>query len=133
MSVLSAGLGVPAGRGGCLGSLDLLLPLALALTAAKFSGALARRFGLPSVIGDLLTGVVLGPAVLNLLQPNDVLKGLADLGVLTLLFVVGLETDLDVLKGVGIASSAAAVGGVIVTLAAGSWAATLMGTPTQEA
>lgn len=116
-----------------MGSLDLLLPLALALTVAKLSGALARRAGLPAVLGDLLTGVALGPVLLGVLQPNDVLKGLADLGVLVLLFIVGLETDLITLRTVGVASSAAAVGGVLVTLVGGSGAAILLGLPPLEA
>ena len=58
-----------------LGSLDLLLPLALVLTVAKLAGAIARRFRLPAVLGDLITGVAMGPIFLGVLQPTEVGRG----------------------------------------------------------
>src|SRR5438445_11488772 len=101
-------------------TLSLLLPLALVLAAARLGGTLSRRFGLPSVFGELTVGVLLGPAVLHLVQPNDVLRTLGDLGVLLLLFLAGLETDLVVMRSVGKGSFTAAGGGVLLQLVAGT-------------
>src|SRR5437867_11815028 len=67
-----------------------------------------------------MVGVLLVPAVLHLVQPNDVLRTLGDLGVLLLLFLAGLETDLVVMRSVGKGSFTAAVGGVLLPLVAGT-------------
>jgi len=73
----------------------VLLVLAAALAAAKALGEVAERFGQPAVIGELLAGVALGPSVLAIVDPGlPVLHVLAEIGVIILLFQIGLETDL---------------------------------------
>ena len=75
---------------------------------------IAVRLKAPSVIGELAAGVILGPSLLGWLQPNDVLKLLAEIGIILLLFEVGLETDVRRLANSGRESVAVAVGGFLV-------------------
>jgi Kef-type K+ transport system membrane component KefB len=77
---------------------SILLDLALILFATKIFGLLTRRLHLPQVFGALLTGIILGPALLGVLQLNEVIRILADFAVIILLFTVGLETDLNRLR-----------------------------------
>ncbi len=100
-------------------SLNLLLPLVGILLAARLAGAFARRIGLPAVLGELLAGLILGPSFFGLIRPDALLGGVADLGVLVLMFIAGLETDLTEMRRVGRASTATAVGGVVLPFAAG--------------
>jgi hypothetical protein len=92
-------------------SLQLLLLLALIIAAAKLAGALANRIGQPAVFGEILVGLLLGPTLLNMLgwplfappapevEPGAGLlaavRDFAEIGVLLLMFVAGLETDVD--------------------------------------
>ncbi len=94
--------------------------LAVMLAAAKLMGAAAKRIGQPSVLGELLAGVVVGTSVLGLVDPHTpVIEMLAELGVVLLLFAIGLETDLGKLLKVGGASAAVAIVGVALPFAAG--------------
>src|SRR3989304_9864778 len=76
--------------------------LVVMLGAAKLLGGLAQGFGQPAVLGELVAGVLLGMSVGGLVDPkNEVLHVLAELGVVILLFEIGLETDLRRLLQVG--------------------------------
>src|SRR5947209_7746937 len=87
--------------------------LCVILGAAKLAGHLAQAVGQPAVLGELLAGVVLGKSVLGLVDPSaEVLHLLGELGVVILLFSIGLETDLATLLRVGGTSLAVAVSGV---------------------
>jgi Kef-type K+ transport system membrane component KefB len=103
--------------------LDLpqLLGLLLAiLGAAKLMGALAQRVGQPAVLGELGAGVLLGGSVLGIVDPKtEVLHLFSELGVIILLFAIGLETDLKKLLKVGGASSVVAIVGVALPFALG--------------
>lgn len=99
---------------------NLLLTVALVLVAAKLGGITSRRFGLPAVFGKLLVGLALGPAVLNLLEPSESLNALADIGIILLMFIAGLETDLVQMRRVGVAAMLAAAGGVALPMVAGT-------------
>jgi Kef-type K+ transport system membrane component KefB len=100
-----------------------LLAFASALIGAKLLGELAERVGQPAVLGELLAGVVLGPSVLGLVPLSEGVFLLAEIGVLLLLFHVGLETDLDELVRVGGPAMAVAVVGMVLPFA-GGWAVT---------
>ena len=96
----------------------LFLALAAILVAAKLLVELAERVGQPAVLGELVAGVLLGGSVLRVV-PSEGVSGelihvLAQLGVVLLLFEIGLETDLREMSRVGTASLAVAVVGVIV-------------------
>jgi Kef-type K+ transport system membrane component KefB len=99
------------------------LALSAILVGAKLLGELAERLGQPAVLGELVAGVVLGGSVLGVVPnhgvPGELMHVLAQLGVLLLLFEIGLETDLREMFRVGPASLAVAVAGVAVPFALG--------------
>lgn len=106
-----------------MGHLDLpqFLGLLVAILAvAKLFGALAQWIGQPAVLGELCAGVVLGGSLLGIVNPKtEVLHLLSELGVIILLFAIGLETDLKKLLKVGGASSVVALVGVVLPFALG--------------
>jgi Na+:H+ antiporter len=94
--------------------------LVVMLGAAKIGGALAQRIGQPAVLGELVAGVLLGGSVVSLVDPTiEVLHLLAELGVVILLFEIGLETDLRQLMQVGGAATLVAVVGVVLPFVLG--------------
>ncbi len=102
--------------------------LVLLFAAAKICGSLAQRIGQPAVLGELLAGVVLGTSVLGVLDAhNEVFHLLAELGVIILLFEIGLETDLRKLLQVGGAATVVAVIGVVLPFAMGYGVCRLLG------
>ncbi|MFL5802991.1 MAG: cation:proton antiporter [Roseiflexaceae bacterium] len=100
-------------------TLQMLLPLAGILLGAKAAAQISCRIGLPAVFGELLLGLVLGPSLLGWLAPNETLHLLADIGVILLMFMAGLETDTVALKQAGKAATLTAIGGVVLPLFAG--------------
>lgn len=92
----------------------LILQLAIILVAAKIAGSLSVRLGQPSVLGKLLIGIVLGPSVLGLVNETETLAELSQIGVILLMFIAGLETDLDEFKQTGKSATFVGVGGIIV-------------------
>lgn len=107
---------------------QFLALLVVVLTAAKLCGALAKAIGQPTVLGELVAGVLLGSSVFSLVNPEvEVVHLLAELGVILLLFAIGLETDLGKLLKVGGASAAVAAVGVILPFALGYAACRLLG------
>lgn len=70
-----------------------LLNLLLVLLAAWLSGTVAARLGYPSVLGELLAGIVLGPPLLGLLHGSEALAVLAEVGVLLMMLYIGMEID----------------------------------------
>ncbi|HEY7654664.1 MAG TPA: cation:proton antiporter [Methylomirabilota bacterium] len=98
---------------------ELLLALVLIWLAAKVAGEGMERIGQTAVLGELLAGVVIGPGVLGLVHESEVVHALAELGVLILLFEVGLESDLDELLEAGLQATLVAVVGVVLPFAAG--------------
>jgi Kef-type K+ transport system membrane component KefB len=80
---------------------NFFLMLFLILITARILGELFAHLGIPSVLGELSAGVLLGVSGLGIIEVNDVLKVLAEIGIILLLFEVGLETDLKRLKEAG--------------------------------
>jgi Kef-type K+ transport system membrane component KefB len=106
----------------------LLLALVAILITTKLLGELAQRLGQPAVLGELIAGVLLGGSVLGLVDPaNPVIATLAELGVIVLLFAIGMETELASLMRVGSAATTVAVAGVAVPMTLGYFAATALG------
>ncbi|HEU4749271.1 MAG TPA: cation:proton antiporter [Gemmatimonadaceae bacterium] len=102
----------------------LLLVLAAVLATAKLLGAVAQRIGQPSVLGELLAGVLLGASVLGLLDPTDpVIHALAELGVMVLLFEIGLHTDLRAMAKVAGTATTVGIVGVVLPFVLGYYAA----------
>lgn len=113
-------------------SLQILLCIAVVIVTAKLAATGASRLGLPLVLGELLAGVLLGPSLLNIwglrwlapTAPTPVSVGvifriLADLGVVFLMFVAGLETDVTMMRSTVAPAFWAATGGVILPMAGG--------------
>ena len=98
---------------------SVFLQIAAILVAARLGGEIATRFGAPSVIGELAAGIVLGPSVLGWLEINEMIRLLAEIGVIMLLFEVGLETDLGRLARAGQKSVIVAVGGFAIPFVLG--------------
>lgn len=88
--------------------------LLIILLAARLMAEVAVRLNAPAVIGELTAGVILGPSLLGWLEPNEILKLLAEIGIILLLFEVGLETDVRRLVHAGQKSFIVAVGGFAV-------------------
>lgn len=95
------------------------ISLVLVLLTARLFGEIALRFKAPSVLGELLAGVVLGPSLFGLLEPDAILKMLAEIGIILLLFQVGLETDLKKLIDTGRKSTIVAIAGFIMPFTLG--------------
>ena len=113
------------------GSFDVpgvLISLVAIVVATKVLGELAQRVRQPAVLGELIAGVLLGGSVLGLVDPADpVIHTLAEIGVIILLFEIGLETELASLLRVGPAAAAVAVAGVVLPFALGYFAARGLG------
>ncbi len=110
---------------------ELLVALLAIFAAAKLFGELARRIGQPAVLGEMAGGIVTGVSGLHLVDAHSpLIHVLSDLGVLLLLFLIGLETDIHRLLAVGRASAAVAVAGVLLPFAAGYGVGALFALPT---
>lgn len=114
------------------GTFVLLLVVAATLAAAKLLGRLATRIGQPAVLGELIAGVLLGASLLGWLDPtNPVIHVLAEIGVIVLLFEIGLHTELRAITAVLGVATAVAVVGVVLPMALGYLAVvTLLGMST---
>lgn len=94
-------------------SLDVL-NLTLVLIAALAGGRVAARFGYPSILGELMAGILLGPPLLGLLQPDDALTVIGKLGVVLLMLYIGLHLDPADLGKAAKPGALAALGGFLV-------------------
>ncbi len=113
---------------------EFLFLLVAILVTAKVLGELAERIGQPAVLGELLAGVLLGASVLGIVDPGtEMVHLLAEVGVILLLFQIGLETDLKRLLSVGTASAAVAITGVVLPFLLGYFVAAWLGMPTMPA
>lgn len=96
-----------------------LLSLAIILLSTKVLGLATKRVKLPQVVGALLAGLLLGPACTGIITSTSFLSEVSEIGVIVLMFVAGLETDIAELKRTGKASFMIAIFGVIVPLSGG--------------
>lgn len=110
-----------------MGTDETLLLIFVAFFAAKVGGEIMERMNLPSVIGELLAGVVLGPTILSIItEEHTFFDVLAQLGATFLLFSVGMETKLSDLKKVGLIAGSVAALGVVTPFVVGYYVSTLM-------
>jgi len=113
---------------------SIFLMLAALVSAARLGGYLAGRIGQPAVLGELLAGILVGPSLLGIVDPNsDPIHLLAEFGVVILLFQIGLHTNLASLLRVGPAAVTIGAVGVILPFIVGYWIAALLGVPTMAA
>ncbi|MFS0621467.1 cation:proton antiporter [Priestia megaterium] len=110
----------------------LILQLAIILVFSKIAGDISVKLGQPSVLGKLLVGIVIGPSVLGLVTETETLKEFSQLGVILLMFIAGLETDVDEFKRTGKASTFVGIGGIVFPLLVGYLAGILLGLSTMQ-
>lgn len=97
----------------------LVLAMVLIFGSAKILGEIAEHFRLPAIVGGLLAGILIGPSVLNLISYNELLHALAELGVMFLLFQVGLEIKAGDMLKVGRMALLVATLGVVLPFVLG--------------
>ena len=105
----------------------IILQLAIILIASKIAGSLSVRLGQPSVLGKLLIGILLGPSVLGLVSETKTLEEFSQIGVILLMFIAGLETDIGEYKHTGKGAALVGFGGIIVPLVLGYFSGIMLG------
>jgi Kef-type K+ transport system membrane component KefB len=106
----------------------VLLALVAIFVGTKLLGEVAQRLNQPSVLGELIAGVLLGGSVLGLVDPaQPIIATMAEIGVIVLLFEIGLQTELASLVRVGSEATTVAVAGVVLPFGLGYLAATALG------
>ncbi len=100
--------------------LEILKDIAIIIICAKSFGLLSRRLKAPQVVGEIIAGLLLGPSLLGWVAPNEFISGIAEIGVILLMFSAGLETNLTQLKKTGVKATLIACAGVFVPLIGGT-------------
>ncbi|HDR3489949.1 TPA: cation:proton antiporter [Bacillus wiedmannii] len=106
---------------------EFFFQIALILLSTKLAGDLSVRLGQPSVLGKLIVGIVIGPAILGWIENSELLTQLSNVGVILLMFMAGLETDLEELNANRNSSLAVALGGIILPFLGGYVSGLVMG------
>ncbi|OAK02355.1 sodium:proton antiporter [Bacillus wiedmannii] len=106
---------------------EFFFQIALILLSTKLAGDLSVRLGQPSVLGKLIVGIVIGPALLGWIENSELLTQLSNVGVILLMFMAGLETDLEELNANRNSSLAVALGGIILPFVGGYVSGLVMG------
>lgn len=91
-----------------------LIQLVIILFSARIVGEIAAYFNAPSVIGELIAGIIIGPSLLGLIELTPPIQLLAQIGIILLLFEVGIETDIGRLTSSGFKAFIVALGGVVL-------------------
>ncbi|KOY79859.1 cation:proton antiporter [Apilactobacillus kunkeei] len=93
--------------------MDYILSISIIILAALITGKIFSIISLPPVVGQLVAGIIIGPTILNLVKPTNLISSLAELGVILLMFIAGLESDLKLLKQYFKPSIVVAIMGII--------------------
>ena len=101
-------------------NLSFLFDIALILLTAKVFGIIARKLHAPEVVGEIIAGLLIGPAVLGLVGQSDFINKMAEIGVVMLMFEAGLSTDMKKLRQTGLKATAIACAGVFIPLCLGA-------------
>ena len=101
-------------------TIQILRDLMIIIVSAKLFGLIARRLHAPQVAGEIIAGLIIGPTLFDLVEASDFLSGMAEIGVILLMFSAGLETDIDKLKKSGVKATILACTGVAVPLVLGA-------------
>lgn len=94
-----------------------IFQIVIVLLATKIAGHFSVRLGQPSVLGKILIGILIGPAMLGWVTDNEIMKTFSEIGVILLMFLAGLETDLDELNANMKGAVYVALGGIILPIA----------------
>ncbi|ACS89517.1 MULTISPECIES: cation:proton antiporter [Thermococcus] len=99
--------------------MDVFLELAVILIVAKLFGYIATKAKMPGALGQLIGGMLIGPSILNIVSYSEGVHLISEIGVVLLLFLAGLETDVEEFKRVGVPSFLIALGGVAIPFVMG--------------
>ena len=105
----------------------VLVDLAIILAAAKIGDEVFKRIGQPAIVGEILAGLIVGPSVIGLVEPSEVLDVFAELGIVFLLFWVGLESRLSDMRAVGGIAASVGAAGIALPFGAGMLAGIAFG------
>jgi len=94
--------------------MEWIFHLGVILLAAKIGADLFQRFGMSAVIGEIAVGVVLGESMFRVIPETELIRHLAELGVIFLIFLLGLETKIQHVREVGVSATLIALGGLVV-------------------
>lgn len=107
--------------------MEFILDLVIIILATKLAGQLSVKIGQPAVLGKLIVGILLGPAVLGWIHTNDFIHYFSEIGVILLMFIAGLETNVEQLRQNWKSALAVAIGGIILPFAGGFGVGQLFG------
>ncbi len=102
---------------------NILVKIVIILVATKLLGIICRKLKMPEVLGALFAGIILGPIVFGIIEKDESIELLANLGVVLLMFFAGIETDVEQFKKAGKSAFVIAIFGVFVPLVLGTAAA----------
>jgi len=100
---------------------EFFIKLLLIIIFAKLFAEIFAHMYLPSVLGEVIAGIIIGPSLLGFIKPDATFHLLAEIGILLLLFEVGLETDVGQIIKVGVQSTFVAITGVVAPAVFGFW------------
>jgi Kef-type K+ transport system membrane component KefB len=92
---------------------DFLIIIAVLAVGGKLAGQVGRHIGLPTAVGKITLGLIIGPAMLGIVHNEGAVIDLASIGVIILMFLAGLETDTETMRRVTVPAFAVAIGGVV--------------------
>ena len=102
-------------------TLSILRDLSIIIIIAKLFGLLARKINVPQVAGEIIAGLLVGPSVFGWVKTSNFISGMAEIGVIILMFTAGLQTNIDQLKKTGLKATLIALMGVLIPMALGTW------------
>lgn len=102
--------------------LGFIFQVGIILVVGEILGVISQKLKMPKVLGFLISGVVIGPSFLNIVQKSEPIEVIAQIGVIFLMFLAGLETDIEQFKTAGKSSLLIAIGGIVLPLVLGAGA-----------
>ncbi|MEF9951177.1 MAG: cation:proton antiporter [Clostridium sp.] len=102
--------------------IGFILQVGIILVVGEILGMISQKLKMPKVLGFLLSGIIIGPSLLNVVQKSEPIDVMAQVGVIFLMFLAGLETDVEKFKSAGASSFLIAIGGIILPLILGAGA-----------
>lgn len=113
--------------------MQTLLEITIILIASLMATLLANRLAIPAVVGQLCVGILIGPSLLNLVHEGHVMHFLSEIGVILLMFLAGLEANLELLRKYFKPSLVVAISGVVIPMVAFYYVGIALGFPINTA
>lgn len=104
------------------GIMNFILQVGIILVVGEILGVISQKLKMPKVLGFLLSGIVIGPSLFNVVHESEPIQVMAQIGVIFLMFMAGVETDIEKFKTAGVSSFIIAIGGIVVPFLLGAGA-----------